>query len=52
MSEERYIEIKKAGIYKSQAELLLKLNSTYHKYIYLHTFTDIEKEKKRLLKEL
>lgn len=31
-----------------QSKILLKLNEEYHKYLYLHTFTDIEKEKQRI----
>lgn len=49
MIDERYLELKKQGIYKKQANMLLALNDFYHKYLYLYTFSSIENEKERLL---
>jgi hypothetical protein len=52
MTEEKYLELKKSGVYKKESNMLLRLNELYHKYLYLHTFTDIGLEKQRLLKIL
>lgn len=52
MTDDKYLELKKSGRYKKQADILLKLNDIYHKYLYLHTFTDIEKEKANLRNQL
>ena len=48
MTDEKYLELKKSGVYKKQADMLLRLSELYHKYLYLHTFTDIELEKQKI----
>lgn len=48
MTEEEYQELKKSGKYKKESKMLLELNDLYLKYLYLHTFNDIEAEKERL----
>jgi hypothetical protein len=34
---------------KKRAKVLIQLNENYHKYLYLGSFTDIKKEKNRLV---
>ena len=43
MKKEKLIELKK------QSKILLQLNENYHKHLYLKSFTDINKEKNRLM---
>lgn len=36
--------------FKKKSKQLIELNDLYHKFLYIHTFDDIEEEKKRLRK--
>lgn len=48
MSEEKYNELVKSGIYAKESKMLLTLNDLYHEYIYLMSFNDLDKKRSEI----